>query len=342
MKKIIILLTILTLVGCSNNQEKSRNIFYMDTYINVKIYTDNPNIDYIYDNINNIYKEYDNLCNRYEEYENLVNVYYLNEILKNDEEINIDPKLSEIINYGLEYYSKTDGLFNIAIGNVSAIWKKYMEEKKSVPSIDELKNTQSININDISLTNNIYKKRNGVKLDLGGLCKGYATEVVGNYIESLGIKKYLINAGGNVKVGEHYNKDKYVIGIQHPENDTLLTKIKANNVSVVTSGDYQRYYEVSDIRYNHIINPKTLYPANYSKGVTVITSSSAYADIMSTYLFLLNPSDAINLVNSTDNLEAIIYVDENTILKSEGFNKYEEKWLYPNIDNYLNMHYNAI
>ena len=65
MKKIIILLTILTLVGCSNNQEKSRNIFYMDTYINVKIYTDNPNIDYIYNNINNIYKKNNKNCNNY-------------------------------------------------------------------------------------------------------------------------------------------------------------------------------------------------------------------------------------------------------------------------------------
>lgn len=325
MKKIIMLLLVIILTGCNSGREYSRNIFAMDTYINVKLYTDNNNVDYIYDDVSNIYNEYNNLCDRYKAYDGLVNIYYLNEVLKNDERIEIPLKLSEIIEYGLEQYDNTSGLFNIAIGNVSDVWKKYMNEGNRVPSLLELKNSGSTSIDDVFLDDNIYYKKNDVKLDLGGICKGYATEVVGDYLEMLSINKYLINAGGNVKVGKHYEDGRYVIGIQHPEDDVLLTKINVNNKAVVTSGDYQRYYEVDGVRYNHIINPKTLYPTNYSKSVTVISDYSSYGDVMSTYLFLLEPKNAILLVDKIDNLEAIIYVNDKEVLRSKGFSQYEKE-----------------
>ena len=103
----------------------------------------------------------------------------------------------------------------------------------------------------------------------------------------------------------------------------MYKKINVENKSVVTSGDYQRYYEVNGIRYNHIINPKTRFPANNVKSVTVICDNSKDADMYSTYLFLLSLEEALDYVNNTDNLEAVFYVNDDNIITSKGFSSYE-------------------
>lgn len=323
MKKILILFSfILLLCGCSKNNE-SYNMFYMDTYIEVKIYDINKNDSKeVFSKIDSIYKKYHELSDRYNEYEGVINVYYLNNLLKKNENVEISNELKDLINYGINAYKETDGYINIALGNVIDIWKKYREEGTSVPNTYELMNAGSIDIDDIVLKENNYKKTSNVKLDLGAYAKGYTTEVVGKYLESIGYDKYLINAGGNVKTGNKYKSSKYLIGLEEPFNESnLYKKVYVQNKSIVTSGSYQRYYEVDGVLYNHIINPKTLMPENYTKSVTVITDDSAYADIMSTYLFLMPIDDGLEYVNNNDLLEAIWYNDE--IYYSNGFNIYE-------------------
>ncbi len=318
---IFLIVSIMILSGCKASMNKY-SMFYMDTYIEIKLYDVDEDIsNELFKDIDKIYKEYHELTDRYNKYNNIVNIYYLNNILKVNEEIEIDSRLSDLIKYGLDFYNKTDGYINIALGNVIDVWKTYREDGKSVPKTYELMN-KNINIRDIVLENNMYKKKSDVKLDLGSYAKGYVTELVGKYLEDNSCTKYLINAGGNVKVGTSYKRGKYSVGLEEPFNTTNVYKVLyVENNSVVTSGSYQRYYEVDNVIYNHIINPKTLYPDNYTKSVSVITSDSAYADILSTYLFLLPIPDGINLVNSLDNVEAIWYSDQ--IYYSEGLNIYE-------------------
>ena len=323
MKKLIILfITLLLVTGCSKNTNvETYNMFYMDTYIEVKLY-DTSNSKEIFDDIDDIYKSYHELTDRYNSYDNIKNVYYLNEVLKINESVEIDSKLSNVINYGLSMYKSTNGYLDIAIGNVVDVWKSYREKGNGVPTLFELMDSGSIKIEDITLKNNIYTKTSDVKLDLGAVAKGYVTELVGKYIESKGCTKYLINAGGNIKVGDSYKSTKYKIGIETPFDTSKVYKVlNVENTSIVTSGSYQRYYEYNGVNYNHIINPKTLYPENYTKSVTVITKDSGYADILSTYLFLLPIKDGIKYVNSLDNVEAIWYADK--IYYSDGFDKYE-------------------
>ena len=262
------------------------------------------------------------LTDRYNEYEGIINVYYLNNVLKVNESIEIDSRLSDIINYGIDAYNKTNGYVNIALGNAVDVWKKYREEGKNIPKTYELLNL-NVDIKSINLKDNTFIKKKDVKLDLGSYVKGYVTEIVAKYLEDNECEKYLINAGGNVRVGKSYKSSKYSVGLEEPFNvtniyDTLLVE----NMSVVTSGSYQRYYEVDGVNYNHIINPKTLFPDNYTKSVTVVTKDSGYADILSTYLFLLPIEDGIKIVNSLDEVEAIWYADQ--IYYSESFNIYEQ------------------
>lgn len=329
MKKSLYYITILILLfgfyfSFTNRKvEHSKNIMKMDTYINIKLYSKNKKVDKILNDVESIYNKYDILADAYTKYDNVINVYYLNNVLEVNKEVTISKELADLIQYGIDVYNNTNGLVNIAMGNVTGIWKKYINEGTEVPSEKELNNL-NININDIVLEGNKFLKKSDVKLDLGSITKGYVTEEVGNYLESKKIDKYLINAGGNVKVGKSYKDGKYVIGIENP-NDTnkMYKKINVENKSVVTSGDYQRYYEVNGIRYNHIINPKTRFPANNVKSVTVICDNSKDADMYSTYLFLLPLEEALNYVNNKDNLEAVFYVNEDNIITSKGFSSYE-------------------
>ena len=313
---------IFLLTGCKTNMYK-KSMFYMYTHIEVKLY-DIPNetSKKLLKEIDNIYSEYHKLTDRYNEYEGIINVYYLNNVLKVNESIEIDSRLSDIINYGIDAYNKTNGYVNIALGNAVDVWKKYREEGKNIPKTYELLNL-NVDIKSINLKDNTFIKKKDVKLDLGSYVKGYVTEIVAKYLEDNECEKYLINAGGNVRVGKSYKSSKYSVGLEEPFNvtniyDTLLVE----NMSVVTSGSYQRYYEVDGVNYNHIINPKTLFPDNYTKSVTVVTKDSGYADILSTYLFLLPIEDGIKIVNSLDEVEAIWYADQ--IYYSESFNIYEQ------------------
>lgn len=328
LKKILIVILLLVLVSLillfidkSSYKDYTRNYFYFDTYINVKVNTvkSEREMNDIFNDIDYLYDSYHKLTDAFDSYDGIVNVYYLNNNLNNNENIEIDTRLANIIKLGIDFYDTTDGLFNVVAGNLTIKWKEFIDSCNTLPSMEEL--NVNTNINDIKLDGNNYSKSNDVKLDLGGIAKGYVTELVGRYLEENDIHSYIINAGGNVMVGKAYNKDTFLVGITCPDNkDDMFTKVKVNNLSIVTSGSYQRYCTLDGINYNHIINPITKYPSNYMKSVTVVGKSSMMADIYSTYLFLLPVEDGLKIVNNNPDIEAIWYVDKDNIVRSDNFN----------------------
>lgn len=324
MKKILLVIACLLFVSsCTNKKMFKDSFIYMDTYIEVKVYdVDKNRGKELLSTAKNMYEEYHKLTDRYNSYDDVVNLYYLNNELSINEEVVLDPRLVDLIKYGITMYDKTEGYVNIAMGNVIDVWNDYRKDGRSIPKTYELMD-KNINIKDISLDGNKFTKKSDIKLDMGSYAKGYVTEKVSEYFEENGCTKYLINAGGNVKVGESYKIGKYSVGLEEPFNTSNIYKtLSVENVSIVTSGSYQRYYEVDGKNYNHIINPKTLFPDNYTKSVTVVTKDSGYADVLSTYLFLIPIEDGLKLVNNLDGVEAIWYSDE--IYYSEGFNLYEQ------------------
>lgn len=318
---LILLSLVLLFIDKSSYKEYTRSYFYFDTYISIKTNTtmNEKEMNNIFNDIDYLYESYHKLTDAFTSYDDLVNIYYLNNVLENNQSIELDTRLSSIIKIGIDYYDKTDGLFNIASGNLTIKWKEFLEECDNLPSSTEL--DVNTNINDIILEDNMYTKKNDIKLDLGAIAKGYVTQLVGEFLEDNNIYSYIINAGGNVKVGKAYNKNNFVVGITNPDNTSdMFTKVNVNNLSIVTSGSYQRYCTIDNTNYNHIINPKTGYPSNYMKSVTVISSNSLLADIYSTYLFLLPSEEGLEIVNNTNDIEAIWYIDENNIIRSDKFN----------------------
>ncbi len=322
-----VLIIIFIIIGIINKNKKIeyvKKFYYMDTYIYVKIYSsDNKLANEALNEVENIYKNYHILTDKYNSYKNVNNIYYIKNNDSKDEYIKIDKKLYNIIEYGIDAYKKTNGLLDISMGNVIDIWKKYIENKNGIPSMDELKKSKTNSIDDIILKDGNTIKNNHVNIDLGAISKGYTTKEVGKYLKKMNINEYLINAGGNVLVGDYYKKGYYKIGIEDPDNKNDVFKVvKGNNIAVVTSGGYERYYEYDGKKYNHIIDPTTLNPKNYMKSVTVISKDSALADTLSTALFLMEVDKGKEYVNNLSDVEAIWYTCDNKVEFSNGAKKY--------------------
>ncbi len=309
MKKIIILLSlILFLTGCNNQEYYSKNLFYMDTVINIKIY-DND--------INKVNKAFTDLDNLYQKYEQITNFYDKNSELSklnNNVDINISDELWQLIKIGNDWYYKSNGLLNINIGNLTKVWHDFREKQDELPNVENI-TFDKLNIENEKITNK------EVSIDLGAIAKGYVTELAGNYLEENGLEYYIINAGGNVKTGKSH-KGYYNIGIASPVNQNETFEIvKGENISVVTSGGYERFYEYDGVLYHHIIDPNTKYPANYMKSVTVIGKDSSECDALSTILFLMSIEEGKEFIKDYD-VDVVWFSNANEIIKSDGF-RYE-------------------
>lgn len=324
----LIFITIL-LSGCNKQPVVfSKDLLYMDTYINIKIYnTDKTKANEALDKIDNLFKDYDHLADRYKAYNNLYNINYINNKLLVNQSLKIDARLYALLKYAKAYESKTNGLFNIALGNVIDVWAKYRNgELKGIPTVPELKSSGSINMAALLLKDdNTIAKTEAISLDLGAIAKGYVTELAGQYLDSINIHDYLITAGtSSVKAGHHYNNDLYKIGLTNPkETNTLYKTIKVANKSITTSGSYEQYYEYKGARYHHIIDPISLFPTNYMLSVTVITDDAALGEVLSTALFLMPIKDGLQYIKQFDNVEAIWYGVDGKITSSPGMHNYE-------------------
>lgn len=322
----ILLLGLIVFFIFFNKETKySKNIFYMDTYINVVIYSDKKEAaEQAFTYIDNLYSDYHEMTDRYNEYDGVYNVYNINNDLKIGETKTIDSRLYELIKYGYDYYLTSDGRLNIAMGNVIDIWKKYRDKGEGIPTSSELNLTTDINC--LELRDGMISKNCNISLDLGAISKGYTTALAAQYLESVGLNNYLINAGGNVVVGDYYKKNgAYKVGIETPikNSDNLYKIVNVNNKAVVTSGGYLRYYEYDGKIYHHIIDPNTNFPPENMLSVTVIAEDEKLADLLSTSLFIMTIEDGQKLVDSLSGVEAVWYGNDGKIYESEGFSSYE-------------------
>lgn len=324
MKKIIVtsvVLLILIAVSIYFNNTKletfTQNYYYLDTYVNIKVYSKKDSTA-ILKTSDDIFKKYHELTDRYNEYGDLVNIYAINNAPINTK-IVVDEDLYEMLELSKEYYSKSNGKFNIAIGSVVDVWKNAFDTEV-LPTDSEL--DVNTNLDDLVLLgDNIIMKKSNIVLDLGAIAKGYIVDKVKEHLLSNNLDTFIINAGGNVYAANHYDNDKYKIGIESPYDKSIINVVNVENKAVVTSGGYERYGVIDGKKYHHIIDPTTKYPANLYDSVTVIATDSTTADILSTLLFTVSIEEAKEIISNME-VEAIWYKD-NEAIKTDGFSNYE-------------------
>ncbi len=280
-------------------------------------------------------KHYNDLYDIYHSYEGITNVCDLNK-RASEGPVAVEKDLMDLLLYGKEIYSLTNGKTNIAMGAVLKIWHNYREAgidnpaEAALPDMDELKEaSEHCNIEDVVLDEEnmtVYFADPMLKLDVGAIAKGYATERVAEALTEAGHNNYALNFGGNARlIGPKSNGEAWTVGIQNPDlssDETYAEKIKIADLSLVTSGSYQRYYLVDGVTYHHIINPDTLMPENYFWSVSILTRDSGLGDALSTALFNMTYDEGLALVSSLDNVETMWIYPDGSKVYTEGFKDY--------------------
>ncbi|HOE91735.1 MAG TPA: FAD:protein FMN transferase, partial [Candidatus Cloacimonadota bacterium] len=237
--------------------------------------------------------------------------------------VNIDKSFFDILTIAKEIYTESNGLYDVSIAELINLWNM---GEKSIPNDEQLAQAiKKSGFNKVKISPTVLYRPHGLEINLGSISKGYIVDKTMDYLIKQGVEEAYINAGGDLKIYSKNNK-KTRIGIQHPRIATdVIATLEVSNMAVVTSGDYERFFEIDGVRYHHILNPKTGYPAQNTISVTVISKTAVLADALSTALFVMSPEDGIRLIKKYPDTEAIIYYksgDDLISLKTEGIKKY--------------------
>ena len=337
---LILLLSILTsslaISSCAKKKEKytSHSFDYFDTVTAITGYAKSKEaFDKISNRILEELEEYHRLYTIYEHYEGVNNLYAIN---KAHERLKVDQKIIDMLLFSKELYVKTNGKVNVAMGSVLSIWHDYRSRGIKDPASASLPPTELLqsaaehtDINDLIINdddNTILLADPEMSLDVGAIAKGYAVEQIAQGLIADGIEGYVINVGGNVRtVGKRGDGSKWAVGIEDPdgsEDAPYFSTLSISDMSLVTSGSYQRFYIVNGKNYNHIIDPDTLMPSDRFISVSIICESSALADALSTSLFSMSIEDGKEVLSQFENVHAMWVTTERKIEYSSGFNQF--------------------
>lgn len=268
--------------------------------------------------------EYHQLYDIYNDYDGLNNLKTVNDNA-GIAPVEVDAKILDMLEFSRDLYEETGGRVNVAMGGVLSLWhdareagiedpaNAYLPDQDALEEAARHADWSNVVIDEEAGT--VYLADPDLSLDVGAIAKGYAVERVCETAPA----GMLISVGGNVRAtGPKPDGSPWVVGIENPDGGDFLHTLYVEDSSVVTSGDYQRYYLVDGQRYHHIIDPDTLYPATRWRSVSILCEDSGIADGLSTALFTLSQEDGQKLLDAFD-AEALWMTQEGELLYSPGF-----------------------
>ena len=304
----------LNLVRTEETREK------IGTYVNIVIYSttaENPE-----EVIDDTFKKLDGLSGIFSNYDVQSSISLLN----GQGYIENPPsELDEIIRLSVEYNRITKGAFEITINPVLQLWSEGLwkepedVQRQKVNEALELVGSDMIEI----IPGRISFEKDGMSATLGGVAKGYIVDMMLEYLKSRGIKNAIINAGGDIAtMGKKPDGGKWVVSLENPDNTReQLVTFALEDMAIATSGNYYRYFD-PEKEVSHIIDPRSGYSSNLCISSTIIANNATVADILATAVFVLGPEEGMQLVESLDNIEALIIDNDRNIKKSSGIDMY--------------------
>jgi thiamine biosynthesis lipoprotein len=262
----------------------------------------------------------------YQNYEGLVNLKTVND-RAGQAPVAVAPEIMDLLALGKFAYEETGGAVNIALGAVTELWRQYREAALADPAAaalpppellaEALRHTNPADIVLDRTAGTVYLRDPALRLDVGALAKGYAAGLARDAARDAGLAAGILNAGGNVCAwGAPPGRRAWNVGVQDPFNpEALWDVLPLGEVSAVTSGDYQRVYQVGGVAYHHIIDPATARPASRHAAVTVLHGDSAVADLLSTALFILPVEEGKKLLDKYNAGALWVFPDKG----SEGY-----------------------
>lgn len=274
------------------------------------------------------------LFDKYNAYEGVNNLYIVNRDAAKAP-VKVAPELMELLVFCRDMQKKFPGATNIAMGSVLKIWHDHREQaaadpaSATVPDLAELQAAAAhTDMDKVVLdeeNSTVFFLDPEMSLDLGAVAKGYAAESAAKLLLDSPMTSFIINAGGNVRTGGKPldGRNAWGVAIQNPFSSAFsdapsVETLFLHDMSVVTSGINERYYEVDGVRYHHLIDPNTLFPARHMASVTVVTEDSGMADFLSTALFMMSYEEGRALVDSLPGVDALWVLLDGTVYMTEG------------------------
>lgn len=308
--------------SCSSNRpsiySKSRTV--MDTFVTITVVSDSKDkADEAIESAFSTIEQFGNLINFFSD-KSEISLINMNAGIR---ETKVSPKLLDIIDKSVFVSEKSKGAFDATIGPEIKLWDFY---KKIKPADSEVKkNLRLVNYKNVIIDKDkstVFLKERGMLLDLGGIAKGYGADLAAVNLKQNGILSGIVAIAGDiVTFGLKPDGKPWNIGIKNPrqknESDEIIGRIKLSDKAISTSGDYERYFISDSQRFHHLLDPKTGYPANRSRSVSIISDKGVFADAFSTAVFILGPEEGLNLLQETG-MDGIIIDNNGTIHITSG------------------------
>lgn len=331
MKRLLWLVgALLLLSGCGTGMQRYEATYWdvFDTVTTVTGYAaGQAEFDAAAREIHDALLEYHRLYNIYESYDGLRNLKTVND-QAGIGPVPVDTRILSLLQFAQTAWTETGSRVNAAMGSVLAHWHDAREQALEDPdraalpdrsALEEAALHTDLSALELDLeAGTAFLTDPHMALDVGALAKGYAVEQVA----AAAPDHFLISVGGNVcATGPKPDGTPWTVAVENPDGGDFLKLLYAEDRSVVTSGDYQRYFELDGVRYHHIIDPDTLEPAAYWRSVTVVAESSAAADCLSTALFTLPQAEGQQLLDQWG-AEALWIGRDGAQVMSPGFSAY--------------------
>jgi len=236
--------------------------------------------------------------------------------------VRVSPETFEVIRQAVFASENTEGAFDATVGPLVKLWdfkRGIIPDKDAIEELLERVGYKNIVLDASAQT--VYLKEEGAQIDLGGILKGYAADKASLVLQKHGLSSGIVTIGGEVRAfGNKPDGTPWIVGIQNPRqkgpNDEVIATMALSNRSVSTSGDYIKFFEKDGVRYHHILNPKTGYPAEQCGSVTVIANDGVTADGFSK-IFVLGPEKGLKIAKKVG-FDAIFIDCNGKISMSEG------------------------
>jgi len=230
--------------------------------------------------------------------------------------VTVSEDTANTVRLSLEIAKMTGGAFDPTIGPLVDLWKVTAKDadipaRTDIEAARRLVDYREVEVTDGPDGPSVFVRRKGMSLDLGGVAKGYAADLAAGKMMERGVKAGIVAVAGDLRLfGKRPDGSAWRIGIQHPRDKSgFLTRLEITDAAVSTSGDYERYFIKDGVRYNHIIDPRTGYPARGLISVSVEAGTSSMADPLATALFVLGPEGSKAFAGSHPDISVLTVSD---------------------------------
>lgn len=315
----------LLLVSCRPDiRKEGRTVFALGTVCSIQLFTEKPQteVELVLQTCIRRLEELERHLSANAESSTLIDINKASGVSA----VNVPADIYPLFARAVFFAEKTDGAFNPAIGGVVKLWNIGFENARKPEDRDIQVALSRTDYKDVQLAGTaVFLKKEGMKLDLGAIAKGFAADELTRIVKQAGIMHAVIDIGGTISaVGVRPDGERWNIGIRDPRirQGQPIISAPIENRSISTSGSYERYFEQDGIRYHHIIDPATGYPVQSNMiAVSVFADSATDADALSTACFVLGYKKAVKLLDELPNTEALFIFDDNSVRTTGNLKK---------------------